>query len=207
MNSLRRLSLPTLIIMAVSIFCVLLSFGILKPPQASKQHRKITPKDMLIDVGLFQTATLSYSFLVTSTSYSSGVGAEILDNGSLSRGLNEFFSFWKYESSYQVHNIDPNKTKKTFFWHPLLGYEYTSYLMTKGYSKKSALFTSLLAIYIFEKGLQGSFETPSMYDFFSYASGISTAILTHEMSTRLYEKENPLFKGVGLLLNPFFLIR
>jgi hypothetical protein len=207
MSRWKRLSFPTLIILAVSTFCVLLSFGILKPPETPKQHRRITAKDMLIDVGLFQTATLSYSFLVTSTSYSSGVGAEILANGSLSRGLNEFFSFWKYESRYQVHNVDPNKTKKSFFWHPLLGYEYTSYLMTKGYSKKSALFTSLFAIYIFEKGLQGSFETPSMYDFFSYASGISTAILTHELSRRLYEKENLLFKGVGLLLNPFFLIK
>jgi len=206
MNNRKRPTLTILIVIVISTFCALLSFGLLRPPNAHKPHREITPKDIVLDVALFQTATLSYSFLVTSTSYSSGVGLEIMNNGSLSRGLREFFSFWNYESSYQVENIDPNKMKKTFFWHPLLGYEYTNYLMTKGYSKKSALLTSLLAIYIFEKGLQGSFETPSMFDFFSYATGISTSILTHNMSRRLYERDNIIFKGVGLLLNPFFLI-
>jgi hypothetical protein len=125
---------------------------------------------------------------------------------SLSRGLNEFVRFWRYESRYQVENIDPNKTKKTFFWHPLLGFEYTNYLVAKGYGRRRALFTSLLAVYIFEKGVQGSFETPSMYDFSSYASGITASLLLRDASRRLIEHDNPILNGAGFVLNPFLLV-
>ena len=161
---------------------------------------------MALDVSLFQAATLSYSFLVTSTSFNSGVGSEILNNGSAARGFEEFFSFWRYETHYQVGNVDPNKSKKTFFWHPLLGYEYANYLLSRGYSPRQTALTSMIAVYIFEKGFQGSFETPSIYDFCSYASGITTSILLHHTGRRLYGSNHFALKVIGLVLNPFFLM-
>jgi hypothetical protein len=201
----RTPSLYFVLIIAVSLICMILSIGLLKPPEIQDTPREITTKDILLDVSLFQTATLAYSFLVTNNKYRSGVGLEIMNNGSLSRGVGEFLSFWKYETDYQVANYDPNKNKKTFILHPLIGYEYTNYLMAKGYSKKMAFLTSFIAIYIFEKGVQGSFETPSMYDFFSYTSGISASILINDFSRRCYENDNYLLKGVGLILNPFYI--
>ena len=45
-----------------------------------------------------------------------------------------------------------------------------------------------------------------MYDFFSYASGITTSILIHNTGRRLYESDFIILKGIGLALNPFFLM-
>jgi len=200
-----RTSARTIVIILSSIG-MLMSFAILKPPADKKTPEKITTRDVLLDVSLFETITLGYSFMVTSTSFNSGVGTEIINNGSFSSALREFFSPWQYESHYQVGNVDPNKTQKTLFLHPLLGYEYNNYLISRGYSNKKAILTSMISIYVFEKGFQGSFETPSMYDFFSYASGISLSILARDVSGRLYRNDHLILKGAGVILNPFLLI-
>jgi hypothetical protein len=87
------------LVIAASIAFILLSLGLLKPPGQKTPERSITTREMLLDVALFQSATLRYSFLVTSTSFNSGVGSEILNNGS---GVRPESCTWRALSSVDL---------------------------------------------------------------------------------------------------------
>jgi hypothetical protein len=69
-----------------------------------------------------------------------------------------------------------------------------------------ALLTTLLGVYVLEKGIQGSFETPLAYDMLSYLSGAVLSVAIHHSVEQLYHKHF-LYKPVAVILNPFLLLQ
>lgn len=170
-------------------------------PRREGVKSPITIEKMLLDALSFNAAIVGYSMM--SSGYSSGIGLELKQNGEIGRGVGEFMRFWEYEYSIPSHKM-AFKRKNLLIAHPILGYQFSNYLLAKGYTKKKALLTTGLGVYFLEKGIQGSFETPSIYDLFSYLSGAVISVMVNDSVQELYNRHF-LLKPVAVALNPFVL--
>ena len=184
------------------LLTVIALIGILGVPLQESRKSPIKKDTMLIDILSFNAAIVGYSLL--SSGYSSGVGLELKQNGEVERGVGEFFRFWDYEYRIPSSKMD-FKRKNLLIAHPLIGYQFSNYLLAKGYTKKRALRTTGLGVYLLEKGIQGSFETPSVYDLLSYFTGAVVSVLAQNSLERLSHKHF-LLKSVAVAFNPFILL-
>jgi hypothetical protein len=130
-----------------------------------------------------------------------GIGLELKQNGDAGRGMREFFRFWDYEYSIPESKMSFKK-KNLLLAHPYMGYQFSNYLLAKGYSKKRALLTSAIGVYVLEKGIQGSYETPTAYDLLSYFSGAVISVMVNDHIESLYHKHF-LLKPLAIGLDPF----
>ena len=186
-----------LIVLAVLICLVLIA-----APLTEEARRRVGTGETVLDILALNGAVVGTSLL--SSGYTSGVGLELRQHGRLERGVTEFAKFWNYEYRIPAEKMEW-KRKNLLLTHPLMGYEYTNFLLAKGYSKKRALITTALGVYLLEKGIQGSFETPSAYDLLSYFSGAVISVAVHESVISLYHS-HPALAPLALVLNPFLLV-
>lgn len=184
------------------MLAVLVCLALLAVPLAERARRRVGALETALDVLALNGAVVGTSLL--SSGYTSGVGLELRQHGRFERGFAEFARFWDYEYTIPREKMEW-KTKNLLLTHPLMGYQYTNFLLAKGYSKKRALVTTVLSVYLLEKGIQGSFETPSAYDLLSYFSGAVISVAVNASVTSLYHS-HPAFVPLALALNPFLLV-
>lgn len=185
------------VILTVSaLFLVILLVGI---PVSVEKHDHVGAVSMVRDVVMFNSAVVGWSLF--SSGYASGVGLELRENGSFGRAAGEFARFWDYE--YEIPGEKMSfKKKNLLITHPLMGYQFSNYLLARGYSRKQALITTALGVYLLEKGVEGSFETPSAYDLLAYMSGAAVSVVLRDHIESLYHSHWAL-KPVAAALNPF----
>jgi hypothetical protein len=175
--------------------------AVLAVPLDDHVRRRIGTAETILDILALNGAVVGTS--LASSGYASGVGLELRNNARLARGLTECARFWDYEYRIPEEKMEW-KRKNLLLTHPLMGYEYANFLLAKGYSRKRALLTTAVAVYLLEKGVQGSFETPSAYDLLSYFSGALVSVAVNEGVTALYHS-HPACKPLALAANPFLL--
>lgn len=169
----------------------------------------VTKKEMILDALAFNGVSFGYAYIVDETpghTLDTGMVLRMQQDGSVRRALGEFFNpfSWRLKpAAAPGGGIDPNKGVKTKFIHPGIAWLFSNYLQGKGYSAKESLITTGIAFYILEKGLQGSFETPSLQDMGSYFAGVGLSLLTHPLSDRLWNSGTTWQKILAVPLNPF----
>ncbi len=180
----------------ISVVVVLLIVGL---PGSVDEERPVSMITMFRDIAAFNGAVVGWSLL--SSGYASGVGLELRENGSFERAAGEFARFWDYE--YEIPREKMSfKKKNLLVTHPLMGYQFSNYLLARGYSRKQALITTALGVYVLEKGVQGSFETPTAYDLLSYMSGAVVSVIVQDHVESLY-RSHWTMKPLAAVLNPF----
>jgi len=164
-----------------------------------RKERPIGPGEMFKDILTLNGAVTGFSMLPGVSS--GGIGLELRQHGDMERGVKEFFRFWDY--GYTIPESKASfKKNNLLVIHPVIGYQFSNYLLSKGYSRKMALLTTTLGVYLLEKGIEGSFETPSAYDLLSYFSGAVISVAVNESVEKLYNRHY-LLKPVAVALNPF----
>jgi len=177
--------------------------SLLGVPVINKSKLPVRPGVILRDVFVFNAAITGFSMLPGVSD--GGIGLEVRQNGDFKRSAKEFFSFWDYK--YRVPaNKSYFKKDHLLIAHPVIGYQFSNYLLSRGYSKKMALVTTVIGVYFLEKGIQGSFETPLVYDMLSYFSGAVLSVMVNKSVEKLYHK-HLFFKPVAAVLNPFLLFQ
>jgi hypothetical protein len=184
------------------VLAIVICLALIAAPLTEQARRRVGTGETLLDILALNGAVVGTSLL--SSGYTSGVGLELRQHGRLGRGAAEFARFWDYEYTIPSEKMVWKK-KNLLLTHPLMGYEYTNFLLAKGYSKKRALITTALGVYLLEKGIQGSFETPSAYDLLSYFSGAVISVAVHEGVASLYHS-HPALRPLAIALNPFLLV-
>jgi|GEM_PF-5025270 len=171
------------------LLCFLVAIcGLLGIPNYNRLRHPVKTHEMIRDILSFNGAIVGYSLL--SSGYASGVGLELKQNGDFSRGVKEFFRFWDYE--YRIPEAKAQfKRKNLLIAHPLMGYEFSNYLLSKGYTKKRTLLVTGLSVYLLEKGIQGSFERtfPTSEAIISTIS--SSSFFPHHPSSGITVQVNP----------------
>jgi hypothetical protein len=194
MNIVHKIFLTGLTLVIISLLGVPVNDNIELP---------VKPGVILLDILTFNGVITGFSMLPGVSN--GGIGLELKQNGNLKRSVKECFSFWDYE--YRLPSSKSHfKKEHLLIAHPLIGYQFSNYLLSKGYNKKMTLLTTMLGVYVLEKGIQGSFETPSAYDILSYFSGAVISVAVNERVEKLYHKHF-IYKPVAAVLNPFLLFQ
>lgn len=169
----------------------------------------VTKKEMIFDAFAFNGVSFGYAYVVDLTPghrLDTGMVLRMKEDGSVERAFEEFFNPFSWRltpAAAPGGTIDPNKEIKTFVIHPTIGFQFANYLQSKGYSRTKTVLTTGLGFYILEKGLQGSFETPSLQDMGSYFGGVGMSLITYPLSKRLWHSESLGGRTISVVLNPF----